>query len=87
MLQVTHVNFVMAKGTMIKLLSKKLQSTLRSDVAICSVSQCVEELVLNALDAHSTCIAVRIELDSLKVQVVDNGSGISNEDMKMVTKR
>ncbi|XP_052269222.1 uncharacterized protein LOC127870783 isoform X2 [Dreissena polymorpha] len=71
----------------IELLPRNVQSYIRTGVAITSVGQCVEELVLNSLDAGATCIAVRIDLDSFKVQVVDNGSGISRNEMELLGNR
>ena len=72
---------------MIKSLEQKTQHNLRSGVAIASFAQCVEELVLNAVDAGSTCIATRVDLNQGKVQVVDNGRGISRDDLDRVCER
>lgn len=72
---------------MIHLLKTDVRCRLRSDIAICSVVQCVEELVLNSLDASATCVAVRVDLSSGKVQVVDNGCGIGRPQMEMVAER
>ncbi|KAE8586011.1 hypothetical protein XENTR_v10021522 [Xenopus tropicalis] len=66
---------------MIRCLKKEVQHKLRSGVTISSVGQCVEELVLNSIDALSTCIAVRIDLETVRIQVVDNGSGLCPEDL------
>ncbi|XP_037500377.1 DNA mismatch repair protein Mlh3 isoform X2 [Rhipicephalus sanguineus] len=57
-------------------------SKLRSGVAIVSVAHCMEELVLNALDAGATCVAVRLNLPYYRVQVVDNGHGIPREQLE-----
>ncbi|MEQ2181760.1 hypothetical protein GOODEAATRI_014811, partial [Goodea atripinnis] len=57
---------------------------LRSGVAIPSLQQCVEELVLNSIDAGATCVGVRIDMEAFKVQVIDNGSGMTSEDMENV---
>ncbi|XP_069805529.1 DNA mismatch repair protein Mlh3 isoform X2 [Dendropsophus ebraccatus] len=72
---------------MIRVLSDDVRCRLRSGVAITSVAQCVEELVLNSADARATCIAVRIDLETFKVQVVDNGCGLCREDMDRVGTR
>ncbi|XP_061092708.1 DNA mismatch repair protein Mlh3 isoform X2 [Conger conger] len=73
--------------TMIKCLSNEVQAKLRSGIAIFSLQQCVEELVLNGIDAGATCIAVRLDIEAFKVQVIDNGSGMGREDMERVGKR
>ncbi|KAI1895512.1 hypothetical protein AGOR_G00107020 [Albula goreensis] len=72
---------------MIKYLTKEIQAKLRSGIAIFSLQQCVEELVLNSIDAGATCIAVRLDVEACKVQVIDNGSGMDREDMERVGKR
>ncbi|XP_044153940.1 DNA mismatch repair protein Mlh3-like isoform X2 [Bufo gargarizans] len=72
---------------MIRLLAEDMRWRLRSGVAITSVVQCVEELLLNSLDAGATCIAVRVDLDHMKVQVVDNGCGLCREDVECLGRR
>ncbi|XP_019940800.2 DNA mismatch repair protein Mlh3 isoform X1 [Paralichthys olivaceus] len=72
---------------MIKCLPGEVQETLRSGVSIPSLQQCVEELVLNSIDAGATCVGVRVDMESLKVQVIDNGDGMSAEDMERVGNR
>lgn len=72
---------------MIKCLPKEVQGKLRSGVALPSLQQCVEELVLNSIDAGTTCIGVRVDMDAFKVQVIDNGGGLSAEDLGCVGNR
>uniref|UniRef100_A0A670Y2S8 Uncharacterized protein n=1 Tax=Pseudonaja textilis TaxID=8673 RepID=A0A670Y2S8_PSETE len=72
---------------MIKCLPEEIQTSLRSGVAINSVGHCVEELILNSIDAKATCIAVRVDLETFKVQVVDNGCGMEREDLNKVGNR
>ena len=62
-------------------------SRLRSGIAITSISQCVEELVFNAVDANATKIAVRVDPSICKVQVIDNGNGIGQDQMERVAYR
>ena len=69
---------------MIRPLDAEVRSRLRSGIAITSVSQCVEELVLNSLDAAATCVSVRVDIPGFRVQVVDNGCGIRSEDLRLV---
>ncbi|ELT91309.1 hypothetical protein CAPTEDRAFT_223782 [Capitella teleta] len=72
---------------MILPLSSELQQRIRSGVAITSFTQCVEELVLNSLDASCSCVAVRVDVPLGKIQVVDNGKGISHQDLQTVATR
>lgn len=72
---------------MIKCLSKEVQAKLRSGVAVPSLQQCVEELVLNSIDAGATCVGVRTDMEAFKVRVVDNGAGMSAGDMECVGNR
>lgn len=69
---------------MIRSLSKEVQSLLRSGVAVFSLQQCVEELLLNSIDAGATCVAVKIDIEACRVQVIDNGSGVDRENMERV---
>ncbi|XP_068254225.1 DNA mismatch repair protein Mlh3 isoform X2 [Nyctibius grandis] len=72
---------------MIKCLVEDVRARLRSGVTINSLGQCVEELVLNSIDAKATCIAIRVDLEAFKIQVVDNGSGMGREDLNAMGKR
>ncbi|NXI49088.1 MLH3 protein, partial [Chloroceryle aenea] len=72
---------------MIKRLVEDVRARLRSGVTISSLGQCVEELVLNSIDANATCIAIRVDLEAFKIQVVDNGSGMGREDLNAMGKR
>ncbi|KTF73561.1 hypothetical protein cypCar_00039539 [Cyprinus carpio] len=69
---------------MIKCLPKDVQAQLRSGVTIFSLQQCVEELILNSIDAGATCVAVKIDIEACKLQVIDNGTGMCREDMERV---
>ncbi|XP_033632455.1 uncharacterized protein LOC117294044 isoform X2 [Asterias rubens] len=72
---------------MIRLLPLEVQSCLRSGIATPSIAQCVEELVLNSVDAGATCVAVRVDVPNFKIQVVDNGKGLSEEELALVGRR
>ncbi|CAJ1073599.1 DNA mismatch repair protein Mlh3 isoform X2 [Xyrichtys novacula] len=78
---------VLIINTMIKCLPADVQGKLRSGVAVPSLQQCVEELMLNSIDAGATCVGVRMDMDALKVQVIDNGAGINAEDMENLGNR
>lgn len=75
---------VLTALTMIKFLPDAVKAQLRSGIAICSLQQCVEELVLNSIDAGATCVAVKVDIEACKLQVVDNGSGIERQDIGRV---
>ncbi|KAF0302698.1 DNA mismatch repair protein Mlh3 [Amphibalanus amphitrite] len=64
-----------------------VQEEIRSGANITSAAQCVKELVRNALDAGASCVAVRVNLPQLEVQVVDNGTGMTPELMARVGDR
>jgi len=68
-------------------LPQEVRSYLRSGVAITSFVQCVEELVHNALDAGATCVAIRIDLNCYRLQVVDNGLGVPEEQLELLGNR
>ncbi|ROT85098.1 putative DNA mismatch repair protein Mlh3 isoform X13 [Penaeus vannamei] len=68
-------------------LSESVRSKLRSGITITSIAQCVEEMVLNSIDANATCIAVRIDPAIFRIQVVDNGDGVTEENLKLLGKR
>ncbi|KFU86849.1 DNA mismatch repair protein Mlh3, partial [Chaetura pelagica] len=72
---------------MIKCLVEDVRARLRSGVTINSLGHCVEELVLNSIDAKATCIAIRVDLEAFKIQVVDNGSGMGREDLNAMGKQ
>ncbi|KAM5337322.1 LOW QUALITY PROTEIN: DNA mismatch repair protein Mlh3 [Glossophaga mutica] len=72
---------------MIKCLSDEVQAKLRSGLAVCSLGQCVEELALNSIDAEAKCVAVRVNVETFQVQVIDNGFGIGSDDIDKVGNR
>lgn len=63
------------------------QTKLKSSVNIATLAQCVEELLLNSVDAKASCISIRINLSNYFVQVVDNGIGISQKEMLKIGQR
>ncbi|XP_072172042.1 DNA mismatch repair protein Mlh3-like isoform X2 [Diadema setosum] len=71
----------------IHLLCHDVRSRLRSGIATPSLVQCVEELVVNSIDAGAVCIAVRVDIPSYKLQVVDNGRGVAREDLSLLGER
>lgn len=51
-----------------------------------SPASVVRELMENSIDAKATRITVSIWIDQWKIQVTDNGSGISFENLKIIAK-
>ena len=72
---------------MIRYLQEDVKSSIRTGVALTCIAQAVEELVLNAIDAGATSIAVRLDLSCHKVQVIDNGFGISEDQFGLIGER
>ena len=72
---------------MIRQLPSDVQASIRTGVALTSVAQVVEELVLNAIDAGATSIAARVDLSIFKIQVVDNGDGIAADQFTLIGER
>ncbi|XP_052041350.1 DNA mismatch repair protein Mlh3 isoform X1 [Apodemus sylvaticus] len=72
---------------MIRCLSDEVQTKLRSGLAISSLGQCVEELTLNSIDAEATCVAIRVNMETFQVQVIDNGLGMVGDDVEKVGNR
>lgn len=72
---------------MIRCLSDEVQTKLRSGLAISSLGQCVEELILNSIDAEATCVAIRVNMETFQVQVIDNGLGMAGDDIEKVGNR
>ena len=65
-----------APPTAIKPLPSQTVACLRSAVAITTLSQAVEKLVCNAIDAGATAIDVSVGLDSGFADVRDDGVGM-----------
>ncbi len=71
----------------IKLLSPQLISKIAAGEVIERPAFVVKELIENSLDAGSTNITIEIEESGLKkIQVTDNGEGMSGEDLQEAVK-
>ncbi|KAK9457841.1 hypothetical protein V1511DRAFT_454378 [Dipodascopsis uninucleata] len=68
-------------------LDRETINNLRSFITITSIQQCIVELVQNSLDANASLIEVYINPDDLFITVMDNGDGISPDDMNDIGKR
>ena len=67
-------------------ISPKTQVALEQGASLTSPWQCVEQLVLNSLEAGATSVAVRAHLapNNLWLQVADDGRGLGREELKVV---
>lgn len=63
-------------------ISEDVIEKLSAGYRINSMCQCVEELIFNCINANATSIAIRIDLDKYKIQVVDKGEGIEAANMQ-----
>ena len=72
---------------MIQRLETDVISQLRSGVTLSSLAQCVEELVLNSIDAGSSSVTVDVDFSTVSLQVNDNGTGIRQNDLRNVAQR
>lgn len=68
-------------------LDHQVSVQLRSHVVITSVECVVQELLVNALEADCTTIAIKVDLDTLSVCCEDDGRGISRDDLANFDKR
>lgn len=69
-------------------LSERLANQIAAGEVVERPASVVKELVENAIDAHATQIDILIEEAGLKkIQVVDNGEGIAQDDVKNAFKR
>lgn len=66
----------------VKKLSSPLKRKIRSGIALPNITQCIEELVLNSLDAKSTRISIVCDFDNFYIEVDDNGLGIHPNDFQ-----
>ena len=70
----------------IRSLSQDIVHRMAAGEVIDSPAAVVRELIENAIDAKATRITVSIWLDQWKIQVTDNGIGISVENLKTIAK-
>ncbi|CAG7718352.1 unnamed protein product [Allacma fusca] len=68
-------------------LPTELANLIRSGVVAPTFVRCVEELVLNSIDAEATKVSIKINFEDYNLQVEDNGCGIEKEDLELVGER
>ncbi|GBB86425.1 hypothetical protein RclHR1_12870007 [Rhizophagus clarus] len=54
---------------------------------ISTVAQCVVELAQNSLDALATNIEIHVDMMKFFIQIIDNGTGITPDDMEKIGQR
>lgn len=66
---------------MISKLDDHVSRQIRSNVIINSLESVIRELLLNSLEAKSSIIYIKVDLETLSVCCEDNGVGVSEDDM------
>ena len=71
----------------IKVLSQEVADIIAAGEVVENPSSLVKELIENSLDANSKSIVVEISNNSRNIKVYDDGEGMSEDDLKICTKR
>lgn len=70
----------------IEVLDSLVLSQVRSEIATPSFSQCVQELIMNSIDANASDIVCEFDTKNLCCKVNDDGHGFSDENLSRVGK-
>ncbi|VVB10172.1 unnamed protein product [Arabis nemorensis] len=71
----------------IKPLPECVRHSMRSGIIMFDMSRVVEELVFNSLDAGATKVSIFVGVVTCSVKVVDDGSGVSRDDLVLLGER
>ncbi|KAI4325764.1 hypothetical protein MLD38_031134 [Melastoma candidum] len=71
----------------VKQLPKSIHSVVRSGVLLYDLTSVVEELVFNSIDSGAKMNSISIGIDACSIKVVDDGSGISRDDLALLGER
>ncbi|KFK30189.1 hypothetical protein AALP_AA7G229700 [Arabis alpina] len=71
----------------IKPLPECVRHSMRSGIIMFDMSRVVEELVYNSLDAGATKVSIFVGVGTCFVKVVDDGSGVSRDDLVLLGER
>ncbi|GAQ85943.1 hypothetical protein KFL_002620095 [Klebsormidium nitens] len=65
-------------------LPQEVHNQLRSSIVVTNLGQLVEELVCNSIDAGAQKIQVFFDPTTFRIQVLDDGHGISRDDLSVL---
>jgi len=68
-------------------LSNEVTTNIKSFSEISSLNACVIQLVYNSLDARSKKIVVKCDLKSFFLEIIDDGIGMTQNDLKIIGER
>ena len=68
----------------VKRVEKRDSALLRATLAIPTYARCVEELATNSAEAQATTIAIRLQIDSGAIEIVDDGRGIDPNRLETI---
>ncbi len=70
----------------LQLVPAESRKQLSAQYHVVSACACVEQLLFNALDARASCVAARVNFaaDSIDIQLIDDGSGISLQHLRLL---
>ncbi|KAF8101520.1 hypothetical protein N665_0204s0017 [Sinapis alba] len=71
----------------IKPLPEGVRHSMRSGIIMFDMARVVEELVFNSLDAGATKVSIFVGVGTCSVKVVDDGSGVSRDDLVLLGER
>ncbi|CAN6881118.1 unnamed protein product [Brassica oleracea] len=71
----------------IKPLPEGVRRSMRSGIIMFDMTRVVEELVFNSLDAGATKVSIFVGVVTCSVKVVDDGSGVSRDDLVLLGER
>ncbi|CAM9514075.1 unnamed protein product, partial [Ectocarpus sp. 13 AM-2016] len=69
----------------VKKIDEGTANGMRAGAVVSTMSQAVEELVSNSIDAGATSVEVKVDLPSYRITIVDNGRGIPAETLRSLT--
>lgn len=71
----------------IQRLGQQVGDALRSSFILPSMCQAIEEVILNSIDAGATSLQIDFSLEEWSFSVVDDGRGMTSDDVDKVGER